>query len=100
MSTVFIDLIKHGTIMKSTRRDTLKIISDLLENMREPRKLTHLLYASNLSYTQLIKYIKIVKEMGLVTAQEKPFASYAVTPDGDFFIQMVSKREVIKLESK
>jgi len=35
----------------------------------------------------------------LVTAQEKPFASYTVTPDGDFFIQMVSKREVIKLES-
>ncbi len=99
MSMVFIDLIKHDTIMKATRRDTLKIISDLLENMREPRKLTHLLYASNLSYTQLIKYIKIVKEMGLVTAQEKPFASFSVTPDGDFFIQMVSKRQVIKLES-
>jgi len=99
MSVVFIDKSNICSIMKATRRDTLKIISDLLENMREPRKLTHLLYASNLSYTQLIKYIKIVKEMGLVTAQEKPFASYTVTPDGDFFIQMVSKREVIKLES-
>ena len=96
---VFIDKSNICSIMKATRRDTLKIISDLLENMREPRKLTHLLYASNLSYTQLIKYIKIVKEMGLVTAQAKPFASYTVTPDGDFFIQMVSKREVIKLES-
>jgi len=96
---VFIDKSNICSIMKATRRDTLKIISDLLENMREPRKLTHLLYASNLSYTQIIKYIKIVKEMGLVTAQEKPFASYTVTPDGDFFIQMVSKREVIKLES-
>lgn len=96
---VFIDKSNICSIMKATRRDTLKIISDLLENMREPRKLTHLLYASNLSYTQLIKYIKIVKEMGLVIAQEKPFASYSVTPDGDFFIQMVSKRQVIKLES-
>lgn len=96
---VFIDKSNICSIMKATRRDTLKIISDLLENMREPRKLTHLLYASNLSYTQLIKYIKIVKEMGLVIAQEKPFASFSVTPDGDFFIQMVSKRQVIKLES-
>ena len=85
--------------MKATRRDTLKIISDILENMREPRRLTHLLYASNLSYTQLIKYLKIVKEMGLVTERQKPFQSYIVTEDGEFFIQMVRKREVIKLET-
>ena len=85
--------------MKTTRRDTLKIISDILENMREPRRVTHLLYASNLSYTQLIKYIKIIKEMGLVTQQQKPFQSYIVTEDGEFFIQMVSKRQVIKLQT-
>lgn len=87
------------SIMKTTRRDTLKIISDILENMREPRRVTHLLYASNLSYTQLIKYIKIIKEMGLVTEQQKPFQSYIVTEDGEFFIQMVSKRQVIKLQT-
>ncbi len=88
------------SIMKGPRRDTLKIISDLLENMREPRRLTHLLYASNLSYTQLMKYIKIVKEMGLVVEQEKPFQSYIVTEDGEFFMQMINKRQVIKLERK
>ena len=87
------------SIMKTTRRDTLKIISDILENMREPRRVTHLLYASNLSYTQLIKYIKIVKEMGLVTEQQKPFQSYIITQDGEFFIQMVKKRQVIKLQT-
>lgn len=87
-------------MMKVVRRDTLKIISDILENMREPRRVTHLLYASNLSYTQLIKYIKIVKEMGLVTEHKGPFLSYIVTPDGEFFIQMIRKREVIKLESR
>ena len=87
-------------MMKTGRRDTLKIISDLLENMREPRRLTHLLYASNLSYTQLIKYIKIVKEMGLVTEQKKPFTSFIVTPDGEFFMQMVRKRQIVKLEAK
>ncbi len=87
------------SIMKVPRRDTLKIISDLLGNMREPRRVTHLLYASNLSYTQLIKYIKIVKEMGLVTEQQKPFVSFTVTPDGEFFMQMVNKRQVIKLTS-
>ena len=84
-------------MMKAGRRDTLKIISDLLENMKEPRRLTHLLYASNLSYNQLLKYIKIVKEMGLATEQKKPFPSYTVTPDGEFFMQMVSKREEVKI---
>jgi len=79
------------------RRDTLKIISDLLENMKEPRRLTHLLYASNLSYSQLSKYLKIVQEMGLAIEQKKPFTSYTVTADGDFFIQMVGKREELKI---
>lgn len=85
--------------MKEPRRDTLKIISDLLENMREPRRLTHLLYASNLSYSQLVKYLKIVKEMGLITEQKNPFPSFMVTQDGEFFMNMVSKRAVIKLQS-
>ena len=79
------------------RRDTLKIISDLLENMREPKRLTHLLYASNLSYSQLVKYLKILQEMGLASEQTKPFPSYIVTQDGEFFVQMVSKREMIKV---
>ena len=85
--------------MNFGRRDTLKIISDLLENMREPRRITHLLYASNLSYTQLVKYLKILQEMGLATEQKKPFPSYTVTPDGEFFMNMVSKREQIKIHS-
>ena len=85
--------------MKSGRRDTLKIIADLLQNMREPRRLTHLLYASNLSYSQLAKYLKIVKEMGLAIEQKKPFPSYLVTQDGEFFIQMVKKREIVKIRS-
>ena len=82
------------------RRDTLKIISDLLENMKEPKRVTHLLYASNLSYSQLVKYLRILQEMGLATVQTKPFPSYTVTQDGEFFVQMVSKRELIKIPTR
>ena len=85
--------------MKFARRDTLKIISDLLENMREPRRITHLLYASNLSYSQLSKYLKILKEMGLAIEQKKSFTYYTVTPDGEFFMHMVSKREQLQIHS-
>jgi len=85
--------------MKFARRDTLKIISDLLQNMREPRRITHILYASNLSYSQLAKYLKILKEMGLVIEQKKSFTYYTVTPDGELFMNMVSKREQLKIHS-
>jgi len=83
--------------MRATRRDTLKILSDLLENMQEPKRVTHLLYASNLSYSQLAKYLKIITEMGLAIEQTKPFHSYTVTEDGKFFIHMVSKRQTVQI---
>ena len=86
--------------MRASRRDTLKILSDLLENMQEPKRVTHLLYASNLSYSQLAKYLKIITEMGLAIEQKKPFHSYMVTEDGKFFIQMVSKRQTVEIPTK
>jgi len=84
-------------MMRATRRDTLKILSDLLENMQEPKRITHLLYASNLSYSQLAKYLKVITEMGLAIEQKKPYHSYIVTEDGKFFIHMVSKRQTVEI---
>lgn len=75
------------------RRDTLAILAELLDNMKEPKRLTHLLYASNLSYAQLSKYLKMVTEMGLAQEQRKPFHSYFITNDGKFFVEMVNKRQ-------
>lgn len=80
----------------SSRRDTLEILSDLLNNMQEPRRLTQLLYRSNLSYSQLRKYLTMVVEMGLAKYEKKPHASYLVTEEGKMFIQMVNKRTVMK----
>ena len=80
----------------SSRRDTLEILSDLLDNMQEPRRLTQLLYRSNLSYSQLRKYLTMVIEMGLAKYEKKPHGIYLVTDEGKMFIQMVKKRTVIK----
>ncbi|MGI0056642.1 MAG: winged helix-turn-helix domain-containing protein [Nitrosarchaeum sp.] len=80
----------------TTRRDTLDILSELLENMAEPRRITHLLYSSNLSYSQLRKYLKMVTEMGLVLEQNNSFTSFVVTNEGKLFIEMVKKRTTIK----
>ena len=45
----------------------------------------------------LSKYLRILQEMGLTIEQKKPFQSYIITQDGEFFVQMVSKREMIKI---
>ena len=81
---------------EGNRRDTLTVLSDLLENMKEPLRRTHLLHASNLSYSQFSKYVKMVKDMGLAQEQNEPFRFYRVTHDGKFFMAMVRKRQEIK----
>ena len=75
------------------RRDTLSVLFDLLANMKEPKRLTRLLYASNLSYSQFKKYLKMVKDMGLANEHTEPFRSYTVTHDGQFFMELIRKRE-------
>lgn len=79
---------------KLERRDTFTIISDLLKNMKEPIRVTHLLYSSNMSYKQLVKYLKILKEMGLMQDQTVPFRSYVITNEGKHFVEMVNKRHL------
>ncbi|HLC24342.1 MAG TPA: winged helix-turn-helix domain-containing protein [Nitrosopumilaceae archaeon] len=78
--------------MRDERRDTLAILSDLLEYMHEPRRLTHILYASNLSYSQLCKYLKMLVEMGLAQKQTKPFNSFRITHEGKYFVSLISRR--------
>ncbi len=82
---------------KVERRDSFSIVSDLLQNMKEPRRITHLLYTSNMSYKQLIKYLKNLREMGLVQEQTVPYHSYITTNEGKHFIEMIKKRNKAKL---
>ena len=78
--------------MGNERRDTLSVLSDMLENMKEPSRITRLLHASNLSYSQFSKYIKMIIQMGLAQEQKEPYHSFTVTNDGKFFMSMVRKR--------
>jgi predicted transcriptional regulator len=48
------------------RRDELAIMKDLLHNMYQPTRLTHMLYKTNLSHGQLRKYLKTLDQMVLI----------------------------------
>ncbi len=81
-----------GGISVTTRRDQLTIISDLLEIVHQPQRLTHILYKSNMSYGQLSKYLDDLTGMEFIEIRTEPFRSFVITPKGKQFNEMLSSR--------
>ena len=77
------------TLRVSSRRDKITIMSDLLNIMQEPRRLTHILYKSNMSYVQLVKYLDDLIDMGLAEKRQEPFRSFRITSNGKLFMDLV-----------
>ena len=70
-------------------------MADMLGLIQSPQRLTHILYRSNMSYGQLIKYLQEMKEMGMIEELQKPFRSFKITNKGKLFREMlISKKEV------
>lgn len=66
------------------------IIRDLLENMQEPAKLTHVLYKTNLSYAQIKKYLNMLSQMGLIQEIQEPYLGFQITEKGKIFVQILA----------
>jgi predicted transcriptional regulator len=77
------------TLGVNGRRDKITIMADLLCIMQEPRRLTHILYKSNMSYVQLVKYLNDLIERGWAQKREDPFRAYMITDNGKLFIDLV-----------
>ncbi len=81
-----------GGIGLTTRRDQLTIMSDLLEIVHQPQRLTHILYKSNMSYGQLSKYLDDLTELGFLETRTKPFRAFIITEKGKQFSDMLASR--------
>ncbi len=79
------------TLGVTPRRDKITIMSDLLEIIQEPRRVTHILYKSNMSYVQLLKYLANLKDLGLAEERQKPFRSFMITENGKTFKNLISR---------
>ena len=77
------------TLGTTGRRDKVTIMGDLLDIMQEPRRLTHILYKSNMSYVQLVKYLDNLIEMGLAEKTIQPHRAYGITTNGKLFMDLV-----------
>lgn len=73
----------------SGRRDEITIMTDLMANMFQPMRSTHLLYKTNLSYSQLKKYLTSLLHMGLVVETAKPYRAFSITERGRTFMELV-----------
>jgi predicted transcriptional regulator len=82
------------------RRDELSIMKDLLGNMNQPVKLTHMLYRTNLSYAQMKKYLDNLIQMGLAEEIKDPFRSFKITEKGRMFMQIVAAHNINGLHNK
>lgn len=78
--------------MTNGRRDELTIMTDLLVNMLEPRRLTHILYKTNLSYSQLRKYLSNLLQMGLAEELDHPYRLFRTTAKGRTFMSLIKQQ--------
>ncbi len=79
------------TLRVSGRRDKITIMGDLLDIIQEPRRVTHILYKSNMSYVQLLKYLDNLKQLGLAEERSRPFRSFMITENGKTFKNLISR---------
>ena len=78
-------------IRVNTRRDQITIMSDLLQIVQQPQRLTHILYRSNMSYGQLVKYLTDMIDLEMVEEKNDPFRAFTITSKGKIFLQMITK---------
>jgi len=82
------------------RRDKVAIMADLLDIMQEPRRLTHILYKSNMSYVQLVKYLDNLIEMGFTKKITEPHRAYCITINGKLFMNLIKGNNFKNSSSK
>ncbi len=82
-----------GGIGLTTRRDQLTIMSDLLDIVQQPQRLTHILYKSNMSYGQLSKYLDELTQLEFIETRTKPFRAFIITSKGKQFSDMLTTKK-------
>ncbi len=82
-------------IMKNRDRST--IVADILNIANKGEKKTRIMYKANLSYEQLVEYLKLLVEMGLleekILENERNPKVYVTTKKGRNFLDAFEKIE-------
>jgi len=90
----FYGLVQFNDVGSSGRRSKIEIYTDILQEIAfRPRRLTHIMQAANLPYTQLKRYLIRLKRTNLVVEKrDRPNGvSYQATSEGLRFLKEYKK---------
>jgi predicted transcriptional regulator len=84
------------------RRDQISIIANILDKAQEGARKTQIMYAANLSFTQLNEYITFLLDQGLIRQHKVDNKEiYIATVRGVIFAKMYSELlDMIKTQPK
>lgn len=80
------------------RRGKYEIISDILDNARNPKTKTSIVYGANLSFEQAGKYLDMLIQNGLMEKIAEKNTKYKTTEKGREFVQGYNELENIVSE--
>ena len=71
----------------------MRIMADLLLTLKEPMLATHMMYATNLSYEQLKKYLVLLTNFGFTeeTRGKGNRRLFKITEKGSIFVDVITK---------
>lgn len=82
----------------SSRRDQLTIMADLLEMLKEPKRLTEIFYKSKMSYNQLSKYFNELIKLKFIDEYDEVIHEFIISENGRKFLELLQIKEPEILE--
>lgn len=84
---------KVSELAVPNRRTSLMIMMELLKNIDEPIKLTHVLYRTNLSYLRVRKYLDLLITMELAKEVVEEHRVFVITEKGKHFLRIFASTQ-------
>ena len=74
--------------MEGIKRGVLQIIGSILQSvMANPLRKTHITFKCNLDSRTITKYLKLMKETGLITKNNENEQFFQITPKGIIYLK-------------
>jgi predicted transcriptional regulator len=75
-------------IMEKSKRGSLQIIGSILQSvMANPLRKTHITFKCNLDSRTITKYLKLMRDTGLITTNTENEQFFQITPKGIIYLK-------------
>jgi predicted transcriptional regulator len=71
------------------KRNQIELILEILKACREPVKRTHLIYLAKMNHYQLVNYLGMLQNQGMITKTTEPFRGYVISKKGRALLKLL-----------